>query len=85
MTLDTLVENSHILGNTLPVCEETADLIETLLDIHSDDIELSLVETVNAISFENSNEVAYMLAFTKTETATALLNELIYWREVGRI
>lgn len=37
------------------------------------------------IVFENTHDIAQTLAVTNPATATALLEELLYWRSTGRI
>lgn len=56
--------------------------------LDEEEFELPLVNVEyisDMIIFENANYVAEYLSQDNPEVATALLEELLYWREKGRI
>ena len=60
----------------------TATISKGVIEI---DVTFTPHSVAELITFENSNEIAYHLANTDPVTATALLEELLVWRETGRI
>jgi len=69
--------------------EELATELQThdnYLDLFDEDDIMSSVSIEEVITFENSNTMAERLSLCAPEVATALLDELLYWRETaGRI
>lgn len=58
------------------------DTLDTTPDIQ---IVFNADHVVSQICFENTHDIAQLLAVTDPIVATALLDELLYWRSAGRI
>lgn len=54
---------------------------------HTPDIQIIFDAThiCSQICFENTHDIAQYLTIDNPTVATALLDELLYWRSVGRI